>query len=50
MATPHLMSLGASLLPRPQFIQLLASHACSDPSADRWQNPTAAEPHSVLGP
>jgi leucyl/phenylalanyl-tRNA--protein transferase len=50
MATPHLMSLGATLLPRPQFIQLLAGHACSDPSATRWRNPTAVEPHSSLGP
>jgi leucyl/phenylalanyl-tRNA---protein transferase len=49
MATPHLLSLGASLLPRTQFIQLLASHACSDPSAQRWQNPLQPEPHSSSG-
>lgn len=37
MATPHLLSLGAQLLPRGQFIQLLASHASSDASAQRWR-------------
>jgi leucyl/phenylalanyl-tRNA--protein transferase len=49
MATPHLLSLGASLLPRTQFIQLLASHACSDSSAQRWQNPFQTELHSSPG-
>jgi leucyl/phenylalanyl-tRNA--protein transferase len=43
MATPHLQSLGARLLPRTQFIQLLASHACSDPSAQRWGDPILPE-------
>jgi leucyl/phenylalanyl-tRNA--protein transferase len=47
MATPHLMSLGATLLPRSQFIQLLACHASSDPSAQRWRTPATREPHSL---
>jgi leucyl/phenylalanyl-tRNA---protein transferase len=49
MATPHLQSLGATLLPRAQFIQLLASHASSDPSAQRWQSPANPESHSSAG-
>ena len=44
MATPHLMSLGAKLLPRSQFIQLLASHASSDPSLQCWRSPSTTEP------
>jgi leucyl/phenylalanyl-tRNA--protein transferase len=45
MATPHLQSLGASLMPRAQFIQLLASHASSDASAQRWRNPPEPQAH-----
>ncbi len=26
MATPHLLSLGAQLIPRPSFIEMLAVH------------------------
>jgi leucyl/phenylalanyl-tRNA---protein transferase len=50
MATPHLLSLGAALLPRPQFIQLLASHACSDASERRWRQPDAEEPGRTFEP
>ena len=47
MATPHLQSLGAKLLPRAQFIQLLASHVSSDPSAQRWVKPIPPEPYAA---
>jgi leucyl/phenylalanyl-tRNA--protein transferase len=40
MATPHLMSLGAKLMPRAQFIGRLAEHAASG-IPERWANPTA---------
>ena len=45
MATPHLLSLGAQLMPRTQFIQLLASHASSDASAQRWRDHAVAPAH-----
>lgn len=46
MATPHLLSLGAQLLPRRQFIELLASHVGEEPTLHRWMDatPAAAEP------
>jgi len=50
MATPHLMSLGAKLLPRSQFIQLLASHASSDPSRQSWRSAQSAEPELTPAP
>lgn len=42
MATPHLLSLGARLLPRPHFIQLLAAHVGNEPAAQRWVDATPA--------
>jgi leucyl/phenylalanyl-tRNA--protein transferase len=48
MATPHLMSLGARLLPRREFISLLRSYASLDASTQRWGNIIAAEPRLPL--
>lgn len=42
MATPHLMSLGAQLMPREQFIHLL-SHYVDDASTHRWFRATPAD-------
>jgi leucyl/phenylalanyl-tRNA--protein transferase len=39
MATPHLMSLGAQLIPRPQFITRLAAHVAAGPAPKRWTSP-----------
>jgi leucyl/phenylalanyl-tRNA--protein transferase len=36
MATPHLMSLGAQLIPRPHFITLLAAHVAVAVAPKRW--------------
>jgi leucyl/phenylalanyl-tRNA---protein transferase len=36
MATPHLMSLGAELIPRPQFIELLGAHVSDELTAAPW--------------
>ncbi len=36
MATPHLMSLGAELIPRPQFIELLGAHVSDELTATPW--------------
>ncbi len=36
MATPHLMSLGAELIPRPQFIELLGAHVSDEITATPW--------------
>ncbi len=36
MATPHLLSLGAQLIPRPQFISQLTEHAMRDDVPGRW--------------
>lgn len=41
MATPHLMSLGAQLMPRRQFIARLAEHAAHG-IPEHWANPTPA--------
>lgn len=40
MATPHLMSLGAELMPRAQFIRLLARHVETPLEAQRWSDAT----------
>lgn len=48
MATPHLMSLGAQLLPRAEFVTLLASYASLDASQQRWIDATGAEPQGAL--
>jgi Leu/Phe-tRNA-protein transferase len=48
MATPHLMSLGARLLPRNEFVALLASHASLEPSRQRWGHAPAIEPEHRL--
>jgi leucyl/phenylalanyl-tRNA--protein transferase len=37
MATPHLMSLGAKLVPRKNFIDTLASHAIPPDPVGNWQ-------------
>src|SRR5262245_14608008 len=42
MATPHLLSLGARLLPRPEFISLLGSCITSTAAA-RWVDATSEE-------
>jgi len=42
MATPHLLSLGAQLIPRPDFIRLLADHVSHDAGPDRWADATTA--------
>jgi len=36
MATPHLISLGAELMPRAQFIQLLTGYVGDASTASRW--------------
>jgi leucyl/phenylalanyl-tRNA---protein transferase len=36
MATPHLMSLGAELIPRAEFIDLLGTHVGDDLAARPW--------------
>lgn len=36
MATPHLMSLGAELIPRPDFIELLTAHVGEDLTPRAW--------------
>ena len=36
MATPHLMSLGAELIPRAQFIELLGAHVSDELTATPW--------------
>lgn len=48
MATPHLMSLGARLLPRKEFVSLLASHASLDAEMQRWGRLHAGEPQRPL--
>jgi leucyl/phenylalanyl-tRNA---protein transferase len=40
MATPHLLSLGAQLIPRPAFIELLAAHVGDVAAAGRWVDAT----------
>jgi leucyl/phenylalanyl-tRNA--protein transferase len=40
MATPHLLSLGAQLIPRTQFITQLAAHVGRSTAAERWTFPT----------
>ena len=42
MATPHLISLGAELVPRAQFIHLLAAYADEASTASRWFGATPA--------
>jgi leucyl/phenylalanyl-tRNA--protein transferase len=39
MATPHLMSLGAQLIPRPQFITRLAAHVVAGVAPKPWTSP-----------
>jgi len=39
MATAHLMSLGAQLIPRTQFIELLHEHVGNDLTAQSWTGP-----------
>jgi leucyl/phenylalanyl-tRNA--protein transferase len=42
MATPHLMSLGAELVPRPRFIQLLMSGVDAANAPSRWSDATTS--------
>ena len=37
MATPHLMSLGAELMPRTDFIELLSAHVGEDLTPRAWE-------------
>jgi leucyl/phenylalanyl-tRNA---protein transferase len=39
MATPHLMSLGAQLIPRSQFITRLAAHVVAGVTPKPWNGP-----------
>lgn len=45
IATPHLMSLGAQLMPRREFVALLDRHASLEPSRQCWR--TATEPETA---
>ena len=45
MATPHLLSLGAQLIPRPTFIDMLAERV-GDAAAERWSDATPASADS----
>jgi Leu/Phe-tRNA-protein transferase len=49
MATPHLLSLGAQLIPRPSFIEMLALHVGDTTVADRWVDatPVSADSNSA---
>lgn len=40
MATPHLLSLGAQLIPRAQFIDTLVAHVGDEPTSQRWIDAT----------
>jgi leucyl/phenylalanyl-tRNA--protein transferase len=48
MATPHLMSLGARLLPRREFVALLGGHASLEPTLQRWNPASTVEPERRL--
>lgn len=43
IATPHLMSLGARLMPRREFVSMLAEHAVLDGSRQRWGRDSAMQ-------
>jgi leucyl/phenylalanyl-tRNA--protein transferase len=43
MATPHLLSLGAELIPRTQFTRELSAHVGDEPAPGRWIDATAVE-------
>ena len=49
MATPHLLSLGAQLIPRPAFIELLGTFVDNGSLPDRWADatPASADSNSV---
>lgn len=49
MATPHLLSLGAQLIPRPAFIELLAANVGDIAKPGRWVDATAASADSNPG-
>ena len=46
MATPHLLSLGAKLIPRPAFIELLAANVGDAADPSRWVDATPASADS----
>ncbi|HEY6643679.1 leucyl/phenylalanyl-tRNA--protein transferase [Povalibacter sp.] len=46
MATPHLLSLGAQLIPREQFIRQLAEHTAGEDRAGHWNESGANEPRA----
>jgi leucyl/phenylalanyl-tRNA---protein transferase len=39
IATPHLLSLGAQLIPRTEFSELLAHYACGPEAVQQWTAP-----------
>jgi leucyl/phenylalanyl-tRNA--protein transferase len=43
MATPHLLSLGAELIPRTQFTRVLSAHVGDEPAPGRWIDATTVE-------
>lgn len=46
MATPHLMSMGAQLMPRHDFIARVAVGTAQDPGGERhWTDPAPLPPH-----
>lgn len=49
MATPHLLSLGAQLIPRQQFIQQLAEHTLADDAPGSWSR-GASDPNDAIDP
>jgi leucyl/phenylalanyl-tRNA---protein transferase len=49
MATPHLLSLGAQLIPRPVFIELLGANVGDDAQPSRWVDATPASADSNPG-
>jgi leucyl/phenylalanyl-tRNA--protein transferase len=46
MATPHLLILGAQLIPRPSFIEMLGGHVGDEPAPQRWLDATPADADS----
>jgi leucyl/phenylalanyl-tRNA--protein transferase len=50
MATPHLLSLGARLLPRPRFIEMLTHFVGDEPTPERWADTTSVPPDGLEPP
>ena len=49
MATPHLLSLGAQLIPRPTFIEMLADRVGAAAMPERWLDATPGSADSDSG-